>query len=75
MSESDLTIIQKMRALADSGHERAAELREKADALDTVCKEIARAWEERGKIVVKLMLGAWLRARILRCDITGEDLA
>jgi hypothetical protein len=57
----------KMHNLADSGHERAEELREKADFLDTVANE-------KENLSPKKLLGAWARARRLWCDCTGEDL-
>lgn len=67
-------LMDKMRALADTGHPRAVELREKATALDEACDAITKASEEHGKVAVKSMLGAWARARRLWCDCTGEPL-
>ena len=62
----------RMRALADKGGPEAAELRQKADALDVA---IARVISELGtKEDTKHMLGCWARARRLWCDITGESL-
>lgn len=55
----------KMHTLADKGHPRAAELREKADALVSAIEQSASA---------KKILGAWARARRLWCDCTGEPL-
>lgn len=59
----------RMRALADSGHPRAEELREKAAAFDAA--NPANAGEEWS---AKRMMGAWARARRLWCDCTGEPL-
>lgn len=56
---------ERMRALADTGHERAAELRQKADEFE------AAADYSKG---AKALLGAWARARRLWCDCTGEPL-
>lgn len=64
MTATDLSL--KMRALADTGHERALELRAKADDFDAAAS--ADPWDP------KKMLGAWARARRLWCDCTGEPL-
>lgn len=64
MAEKELA--PRMRALADSGHPRAAELRERADKLDaSVAAEPFDA---------KKMLGSWAKARLLWRDCTGEPL-
>lgn len=55
----------KLHQIADSGHPRAVELREKADAFD----KATEAFSDSKKI-----LGTWARARRLYCDVTGEDL-
>ena len=55
----------KMRALADTGHPRAAELRTKAKEFDRE----AEAYDNP-----KRLLGTWARARKLWCDCTGESL-
>lgn len=70
MSKDD-PLAPKMRALADSGHARAAELRELANKL-----EAARdgAYAEPQTVTVGAMLGAWARARKLWCEVTGEPL-
>jgi hypothetical protein len=61
-----------MRALADSGSPRAAELRQQADLLN---EAITVACGEHGTNAdVRRMLGQWARARRLWCEITGEDL-
>ena len=58
----------KMRALADSGHPRASELRAKADEFEATMAVSDEKWDARK------MLGAWARARRLWCDCTGEPL-
>lgn len=60
----DHDLIRKMRLLADEGGVRAAELRERADALEGAIKD--------GRALA--ILGMWARARRLWCDITGESL-
>lgn len=67
--ETDLG--KRMRALADQGHDRAEELREKADAFD---KAAAGFYAEEQTVGAKSFLGAFARARRLWCDITGEAL-
>ena len=61
----------RMHALADSGHARAAELREKADAFDTAT---AGFYGEPQTTSVQMFMGAYARARRLWCEITGEPL-
>jgi hypothetical protein len=56
----------RMRSLASTGNPRAAELIEKADELDKMIN--ADLWDT-GQV-----LGAWLRARKLWCEVTGEPL-
>lgn len=60
-----------MRALADQGHDRAEELREKAKAFDAAA---AGFYAEEQTVGAKSFLGAYARARRLWCDITGEPL-
>lgn len=67
--ETDLS--RKMRALADSGHARAVELREKADAFDVAAIGF---YSEPQAHNVKQFVGAWARANRLWCDCTGESL-
>ncbi len=62
----------KMRALADSGHARAEELRTKADEFDA--KAEAHYGANGGPNTAQSMLGAWARARRLWSDCTGEPL-
>lgn len=54
----------RMRALADTGHSMAADLRMNADELDAAV----------GLGDPKAILGAWARARLLWCECTDEDL-
>lgn len=58
----------RMRALADTGHSRAAELYEKADAFDLYAPANSGEWD------VKRFVGAWARARRVWCECTGEPL-
>lgn len=70
MSErTDLSI--KMHDLADKGHERASELREKADAFDVATKGF---YSEPQTVDVKKFVGTFARARRLWCEVTGEPL-
>ena len=69
MQATDLSI--KMRALADRGHPRAVELREKADAFD---KATAAMSDPNVENAVKPMMGAWARARRLWSECSGEPL-
>lgn len=62
---------ERMHALADSGHARAAELRERADAFD---QATAGFYSEPQTVKTPSFLGAFARARRLWCDITGESL-
>ena len=50
-----------MHALADKGHERAAELREKADAFDQATHGFMVVQPQTH--TVKQMVGSWARAR------------
>lgn len=61
----------RMHKLADEGHERAAELREKADAFDSATWGF---YAEPQTVPVNKFMGAFARARRLWCDITGEPL-
>ncbi len=55
-----------MRSLAANGNPRSEELIEKADELDKMID--ADAWN------TEKVLCAWLRARKLWCEVTGEPL-
>ena len=63
-----MTLANKMRKLADTGHPRAVELRERAQALEEAQDLGAEGWS------AERMVGRWARARRLWCDITGEPL-
>ena len=52
-----------MRALADDGHPRADELRQRADEFDAKVGGETRS-----------MLGAWARAKKLWAECTGNDV-
>ena len=68
---SDPTLVSKMQALASSGHPRAAELTEKADAL---ADGVAGYYGDPQTITVQSFLGRYARARLLWRDCTGEPL-
>lgn len=61
----------KMRELADEGHPRAGELREKAEAFETVA---AGFYAEIQTHTAQQHLGAWARARRLWSECSGEPL-
>ena len=65
------TLVGRMRALADSGHPRAEELREKADELQAKAEGF---YGEPQTVPVKSFVGAWARAKRLMHDVTGEPL-
>ena len=67
---TDLSI--KMRALADTGHERADELRAKADEFDA--KTANHYGANGGPDTARSMLGAWARARRCWSECSGEAL-
>lgn len=69
MSETNLG--GRMLELAESGHERAEELRAKALAFETAT---AGFYGEPQTVDVKKFMGAYARARKLWCEITGEPL-
>jgi len=56
----------RMRSLAANGNQRAEELIEKADELDKMID--ADTWD------TEQVLDAWLRARKLWCEVTGEPV-
>lgn len=58
----------KMRRLADTGHPRAAELREHALAFEAACAVADNEWNARQ------MLGVWARARRVWSECSGEPL-
>lgn len=61
----------RMRALADEGHGRAQELRDKAQAFDNAANGF---YSEPQTVTVKSFLGAFARARALWCECSGEPL-
>lgn len=71
MSIAKTALSERMHALADTGHPRGAELREKADAFDIAT---AGMFAEPQTCSAPKLLGCFARARRLWCDITGESL-
>ncbi len=69
------TLVQKMRKVAkeiDKTHpDQANDLREKADALDAATEGY---WGQPQTYTAKQFLGCYARARILYCNLTGENL-
>jgi hypothetical protein len=61
----------KMRVLADEGHERADELREHAAAFDVAAEGY---YGETQTVEPKAFLGTWSRARRVWCECSGEPL-
>ena len=61
----------KMRALAEAGHPRAAELREKADAFQSAAEGL---YAEPQTVDVKTFMGCWARARRLWSECSGDPL-
>ena len=61
----------RLHKLADEGHERAAEMREKADAFDNATWGF---FAEPQTVDVKKFMGCFARDRRLWCDLTGEPL-
>ena len=59
----------KMRELADKGHERAAELRAKADEFEDKAR---RFYADPQTCDVKSFMGAWARASRLWSECSGE---
>lgn len=60
-----------MHALADSGHARAEELREKADGFDAATHGFLVANPQTH--TVKQQLGTWARAHRLHNECTGRS--
>lgn len=71
MSEDDRPLWDKMRELADDGHVRADELRDKADAFKAATEGY---YAETQTVSAPKFLGCFARARKLWCEITGEPL-
>lgn len=60
-----MSLTPKMRELADSGHERAADLRQAAKALDDAIDDA---------LSVQIFLARWARAWRIWCECIGEPL-
>lgn len=69
MTETELS--KQMRALADRGHHRAADLRKEADAFDSAT---AGCFGEKRNVNVREFMAVWTRARRLWCECSGEPL-
>jgi uncharacterized iron-regulated protein len=69
VTETDLSKL--MRALADGGHERAVDLREKAEAFDIATHGFVAADPQTH--TVRQMVGAWARARRVYIECTGGE--
>lgn len=69
--DNQTPLAQKMRALADGGHERAGELRDKADTFDAAA---IGYYSDPPTVTAKSFLGAFARARRLWSDVSGEPL-
>lgn len=67
MSVTRTDLSQWMHALADKGHARAAELREKADAFDAASHGFIA---EPPTHTVAQMVGSWARARRVYVECT-----
>ena len=65
------TLGDQMRAVADRGHLRAEELREKAREFEEATKG---HFAEPQTVSTPEFMGAWARARRLYCACTGEPL-
>ena len=67
---TEATLSQRMRQLSwtSKGKPRAEELRAAANELDAALEQLNQPGD------LKRMMGAWARARLLWCDVTGEDL-
>jgi hypothetical protein len=62
----------QMHALADAGHARHVELREKADAFDAAADGNFTAPPTHTS---QQLLGTWARARRVYSEYTGKELA
>ena len=71
VTRTDLSI--KMHTLADSGHARAAELREKADAFDAATHGFMGT--NPPTHTVKQQIGTWARAHRVHCECTGKPIS
>jgi hypothetical protein len=62
---------ERMRELADRGHQRAEELRALADEFEA---KATGFYSDPQTVTAPSFLGAFARARRLWCDCTGESL-
>jgi hypothetical protein len=67
----DPALFDLMRKLADAGHPRADELREKASAFEAAATGF---YGDPQTVPAKSFLGAWARARRLWSECSGEPL-
>lgn len=65
------SLVDKMRALAADGHAQAAELIEKANALEEATRGF---YAEPQTVETRRFFGCWARARRLWCDVSGDPL-
>lgn len=70
MSAAETDLSKLMRAMANKGHERAADLREKADAFDLATHGV---YSDPPTHNVKQMVGAWARARRVYIECAGGE--
>ena len=70
MGDGETELSGKMRALAET-HERGADLRRGADALDAAT---AGYFSLLPTVSITSFMAAWSRARMLYCALTGEKL-
>jgi hypothetical protein len=68
VTRTDLS--EQMHALADAGHARHVELREKADAFDAAT---TGAFAPAPTHTAAQVCGTWARARRVYCECTGKD--
>lgn len=61
----------KMRSLAEGGHERAEDLRAKADELE---QKATGFYSEPQTVEAKSFVGAWARAKRVWSECTGEPM-
>lgn len=62
----------KMRQMANTGHPRATELRERADALDSAAEGFMCV--EAPRVSAPAFLSTWAKARLLWCECSKEAL-
>lgn len=62
---------QRMRVMAATGHEMAAELTKRADELETVASGFYAPEQTHS---ARQLIGAWARARATWCAASGEPV-